>query len=572
MIRRILLTAALLLGIATATEAAVPSNYYARMDGKKKEALKNAACEVIRPHTVVTYNSLFPQQFPKTDVYPELYDGNRRWWEMYSDIVFLVRDGWRGMNREHSLPKSWWGGEQNDAYTDLNHLYPSESEANMAKSNYPLGEVQTPKFDNGVSKVGYAYSGQGGGASQVFEPADEYKGDFARTYFYMATCYQDFTWKYTYMLQNGTYPTLKPWAYEMLLDWARKDPVSQKEIDRNEAVYLIQGNRNPYIDFPELAEYIWGTRTTETFYIKEQGGSVTPPITGKPELFAPIDGSSLDFGEVAVGKSQDVELLVNGVNLRSSLSVRVTGTDRKMFTLPSLQGNQIPASQVNSDEGYRLTVRYSPTAIGEHTAAITLYDGGFPDGTTFNVSIHGQAFPVPELTAPVATPATDVTDNQYLANWNIPPTGEVADYWIVNRTRYVPGNTVTTRLVAETNCLEIDGREPGVAESYTVQSVRLGFESPESNMIMVNSTGLTGVHEALPLGVAYVEGGIRIVLGSPDADNAEWRHTNLRVYDLSGRTVATMAAVYGGEIITLAPGAYIVTTDQNRAPQTVMVR
>lgn len=565
MIKKIFLTLSLCVAAILGMQAAAPSNYYTRLDGKKKEALKEAAYDIIRPHTVVTYNSLFPQQFPKTDVYPELYNGNERWWEMYSDKVFLVRNGWSGLNREHSFPKSWWGGTQNDAYTDLNHLYPSEADANMAKSNYPLGEVETVTFDNGITKVGYAYSGQGGGAAQVFEPADQYKGDFARTYFYMATCYQDLTWKYTYMVQSGSYPTLKQWAYELLLTWAREDPVSQKEIDRNEAVYEIQGNRNPFIDFPELAEYIWGTRTTETFYLKDQeGGTTTNPVTGDPELFAPVDGSTLDFGEVAVGNSQTVELLVNGVNLTSSLSVRVTGTDRKMFTVLGLEDHQIPASSINSDDGYKLAVRYTPTEEGEHTAAITLYDGGFPDGTTFNVEIHGKAFPVPELTAPVATEATDISDTGYIAHWNLPPDNEVVDYYIVNRTRYVPGNTVTTRLVAEANYLEIDEREPGVAESYTVQSVRLGYESPESNMVMVNSTGISGLKEAQPLGVAYVEGGLRIVLNS--------RHTDLRIYDLSGKLIVNVAEVFGGEIYQLQPGAYLVTTAQTRTPRTVIVR
>lgn len=557
----LLVVASLAAGVA---EADVPQGYYQRMDGKRREQLKNSAHDIIRPHTVVTYNSLFPQQFPKTDVYPELYNNRQRWWDMYSDIVFYVANGWKGMNREHSFPKSWWGGDQNDAYTDLFHLYPSESAANMAKSNYPLGEVRTPDFDNGVSTVGYAYAGQGGGAAKVFEPADEYKGDFARTYFYIATCYQDLTWKYTYMVQNGTYPTLKPWATELLLDWARRDPVSQKEIDRNEAVYLIQGNRNPFIDFPELAEYIWGSRTSEVFYLKDQGGSVTPPITGDPELFAPTDGSSLDFGEVAVGKNQTVELLVNGANLTSSLSVRITGTDRSMFTLQGISGNQIPAGSVNSESGYKLSVKYSPTTTGEHTAALTLYDGGFPDGTTFNVSLHGHAFPVPQLTALTAEPASDITDNSYIAHWNLPPDGEVVDYYIVNRTRYLTGNPVATRLVAEENYLEIDGRESDIAESYTVQSVRLGYESPESNLIMVAEGSVGSVNAPQPLLAAAVEGGIRIALQSV--------HTGLRIYDMSGKLLVSEPKVSGGEIFMLPKGIYLVTSDQARHPLIIPVR
>lgn len=561
--RRFYLALMLLAGIITCN-AAAPASYYQRMDGKKKEALKTACYEVIRPHTVVTYNSLFPQQFPKTDVYPELYNGQQRWWEMYSDMVFLVRNGWSGMNREHSFPKSWWGGDQNEAYTDLNHLYPSESAANMAKSNYPLGEVQRAKFENGVSTVGYAYAGQGGGAAQVFEPADEYKGDFARTYFYMATCYQDYTWKYTYMVQNGTYPTLKPWACELLLDWARRDPVSQKEIDRNEAVYQIQGNRNPFIDFPELAEYIWGTRTNETFYIKDQGGSITPPITGDPELFAPIDGSSLDFGQVAIGKSQTVELLINGVNLTSALSVRVTGTDRRMFTLQGISGNQIPASSINADSGYKLSIRYTPTETGEHTAAITLYDGGFPDGKNFNVALHAEAFPVPELSTLTALPPSDISDTGYTAHWNNPPESEVVDYYMVNRTRYLPSGAETTRYAAEENQLVIDDRQADIAESYTVQSVRLGYESPESNIIMIATGSVLGTEIAEPLIASYIPGGLRIVLHTP--------HTGLRIMDASGLTVEYRDNIDGEAEFSLAPGVYLIATDQCRRPIKVAVR
>lgn len=542
--------------------AEVPSNYYTKMDGKKKEALKTAAYEIISPHTVVTYNSLFPQQFPRTDVYPELYNGRQRWWEMYSDDVFYVNSGWKGMNREHSLPKSWWGGSQNDAYTDLNHLYPSEADANMAKSNYPLGEVETVTFDNGVSKVGYAYQGQGGGAGKVFEPADEYKGDFARTYFYMATCYQNLTWKYTYMMQNGTYPTLKTWAVDLLLDWARKDPVSQKEIDRNEAVYQIQGNRNPFIDFPELAEYIWGTRMNETFYVSEQGGSVTPPITGDPELFAPVDSSSLDLGQVAVGSSQTVDLLVRGVNLTSSLSVRITGENRKMFTLVGVSENQIPASKVNSDAGYKMSVKYTPTEEGKHVAAITLYDGGFEGGKTFNVAISGEAFPIPELSVITALQASDISDNSYTANWQTPE--EDVDYYIVNRTQYLSSGAKTSRLVAEENYLVIDDRLPDVAESYTVQSVRLGYESTPSNIVMVASGTIVGVKANQPLGSAFVAGGIRIIL--------DQEQTGFVVYDLSGCEIVRLERVRGGEEIMLPPGIYIVDTEQSRVPIKVCVR
>lgn len=77
--------------------------------------------------------------------------------------------------------------------------------------------------------MGYPVAGQGGGAKYVFEPADEYKGDFARTYFYMATIYQDLTWKHTYMVSSNTYPTLNTWSINLLLRWHHQDPVSEKK-------------------------------------------------------------------------------------------------------------------------------------------------------------------------------------------------------------------------------------------------------------------------------------------------------------------------------------------------------
>ena len=554
----------MLLSLCATVAADVPHNYYTALDGKKKEALKTAAHEVIRPHTVVTYNSLFPTQFPKTDVYPELYNGQKRWWEMYSDNVYYVSRGWSGMNREHSFPKSWWGGDNNEAYTDLFHLYPSESDANMAKSNYPLGEVEDATFDNGVTRVGYAVSGQGGGAGKVFEPADEYKGDFARTYFYVVTAYQDFTWKYTYMAQQGDYPTLKPWAVDLLLDWHRRDPVSQKEIDRNEAVYKIQGNRNPFIDFAELAEYIWGSRTSETFYIADQGGAITPPITGDPELVSPAENSSLDFGQVAIGSTQTIELLVKGVNLSSALSIRVTGTDRAMFTLEGVKDNQIPASKVNSDEGYRLAIRYAPTMLGKHVAAITLYDGGFTAGKTFNVALSAEALEVPQMLPVVATAATDVTDSSYVANWIAPE--QTIDYYIVHRTRYLPsGEVVTSEIVAEESYLLIEDRAADVSESYEVQSVRLGYKSELSNTIQVAKTSsVAALDGSYGLRAISVDGGV-VVRCDDEVDS-------LTIYDISGVMIKQISGVASSMMIDLPSGVYFIVAPHLLRPVKVIVR
>ena len=131
------------------------------------------------------------------------------------------------MQREHSVPKSWWkyqgSVEYTPAYSDMWNLYPSDGAANQAKQNYPFGETRTTIYDNGVTKVGAPKAGFGGGSSLVFEPDDRYKGDFARAIFYMATVYDDLHWVYDYMFVSNSYPTLVPWAVNMLLQWSRQE-------------------------------------------------------------------------------------------------------------------------------------------------------------------------------------------------------------------------------------------------------------------------------------------------------------------------------------------------------------
>ena len=148
--------------LALTANAQASVSYYSSLNGLKQAQLKDALHQIIVNHNSVSSYNALPDYFRKTDVKP----GGNEWWDMYSDLTFSFPD-FTGLNREHSVPKSWWGGSTTTpAYTDLNHLYPSESSANMAKSNYPLGEVLTATFDNGVSRVGYAVTGQGGGASQ----------------------------------------------------------------------------------------------------------------------------------------------------------------------------------------------------------------------------------------------------------------------------------------------------------------------------------------------------------------------------------------------------------------------
>lgn len=542
----------LLLCMALVSPAQAPDGYYSSLKGKKEGELKTAIYQLVHNFTKVSSYSDLPQYFMRTDLYPN----SMRWWDMYS-ADFLYAPSFKGLNREHSFPKSWWGGSTTvNAYVDLNHLYPSESAANMAKSNYPLGVVDrnsTIKFENGITTVGYPVAGQGGGAGFVFEPADEYKGDFARTYFYMVTCYQDLTWKYTYMVSQNLYPTLNSWSVNLLMKWHREDPVSEKETLRNEAVYMIQNNRNPFIDHPELAEYLWGNRTGQAY---DPGTSTEP--AGDPNLITPVQDMSLEFGQVAIGKSATAQLFFRGENLKGTLDIVISGTNRSYFKAAS---NSIQASLVNAADGYWLNVTYTPAELGQHTARLIVSEGGITGSR--GIELRGECLAEPTLTAPTATAATDITATSYTANWTVPD-DEVVDYWVVTRTRYNGGSSAVEELYAEEPYLTIDEFDQSESESYSVQSVRLGFRSPMSNVVFVDHAGISGVTNDEPLVVLGFEGCLRFMLSQPQ--------TGVRIYDVAGRLVQTVPQVDNNDEVALPQGIYLVVTDQCHTPLRAIVR
>ena len=289
--------------------ATAQKEYYTSVDGVEGgAALKTALYELIKNHKQISYGSGENKTwgaFYTTDAVIE--NGQRRVLDMYSpEKRYFGSKGSAigGMNIEHSVPKSWWGGTKNNAYCDLHHLNPSDQDANSRKSNYPLGELTSETWNNGVAFVGKAKVD--GSSTNAFEPCDEYKGDFARTYMYMFTCYQDLTWEKTQMnYANSTYPTLKPWAVELLLKWHKQDPVSEKEVNRNNAVYAVQGNRNPYIDYPQLADYVWGDSISYVFHLtgNVEDGTGNGGNTEEDDDIEIIDGWKIHLNEKFDGET-----------------------------------------------------------------------------------------------------------------------------------------------------------------------------------------------------------------------------------------------------------------------------
>ncbi len=242
--------------------AQIPAGYYDDAENLVEEELREALHDIIDDHNQQSYGSLW-NHFEFTD-----QKENGKVWDMYStnadgtaDFEFTFGSDQCGnfsgeadcYNREHSVPASWY----NDGFpmfSDLFHLYPTDGWTNGIRSNHPFGEVENPSVttSNGSKRGANVYPGYTG---IVFEPIDEYKGDFARTYFYIATRYMDVMSGWSGAAFEGN--NLSEWQRNMLLEWHWNDPVSEKETARNNTVFLIQDNRNPYIDHPEWVDLIW---------------------------------------------------------------------------------------------------------------------------------------------------------------------------------------------------------------------------------------------------------------------------------------------------------------------------
>lgn len=288
------------LGILSFSIAQIPEGYYYSAVGKSGTELRTALYNIIKDHTDILYSGIW-NAYPDTDVKP-----NGKVWDIYSDVpdgtppyeyFFSNKCGGsctaeaQCYNREHTIPKSWFN-DASPMVSDLFHIYPTDGWVNSKRANYPYGEVSNPTWtsQNG-SKLGpCSYPGY---TLTVFEPILAYKGDLARTYFYMCVRYmnQNLGQSNTSMFQNAN---LQPWALNMLIEWHNADPVSQKEIDRNNVIYnTYQHNRNPFIDCPELVNLLFTADSVNAWW---------------PTCF---DWSHMDIEENVGGENSRVALFPN---------------------------------------------------------------------------------------------------------------------------------------------------------------------------------------------------------------------------------------------------------------------
>ena len=322
-----------------------PAGYYDTAIGLNGSALRLALHQIIDDHNAISYTNTLAV-FQTSDDKP-----NGKVWDMYSDTpgqtppyeyTFGVDAGssaaaeGQGYNREHSWPRAWFGGEVAPMNSDLFQLYPTDIYVNSIRGSFPYGEVDVPDYvsANGGKRGPNTWPGYTG---TVFEPIDAYKGDFARSYFYMTVRYytEDAAWPGSDMTDGAD---LLPWALDMLYAWHVADPVSAKERERNHVLFGVQNNRNPFIDHPEYVAAVYEIST-----------SVEPTPTASFTLYPNVpnpfsDATAISFSLV---QPRDVRVTVydvRGREVRELMSgLRSAGTHRLVWNGQDGGGRNVAA-------------------------------------------------------------------------------------------------------------------------------------------------------------------------------------------------------------------------------------
>ena len=348
--------------------------------------------------------------------------GNKDKIPQYSDRHHLFPVDGRANGHRSDLPFGECSGGSHGSCSNSSTVYPSEGTSTC--SNHEFGKSGTSTFSVALPS----------GGGKVYEVGDDYKGDIARAILYMVVRYAESTYcrlpdgaKYCTSSGGGTvssnlttansYPVtawanttqdkvgqmfasslstnfgLSEYGKALLLKWHRQDPVSQKEIDRNSGVEAVQGNRNPFVDYPCLVEYLWGNKAGETFNTSNVTGSFEGTFTPgssdgctcgtNPAITLPT--GTIAFGATNTATPLNQTATVRGTNLTSgNLTLSITGTNAAMFSLSTTN-----ISKANAESGKDITITYAPTAVGSHTATLNIYGCGIAQGSAHTVTLTG---------------------------------------------------------------------------------------------------------------------------------------------------------------------------------------
>ena len=523
----------LLVLVSAIAQAQAPANYYSTANGLTGDDLKAALHNIIKNHHVVSYNGLL-DAFPYTDCDTDgkiidIYSNNRYSTGNVCGNYSGEGDCW---NREHTWPQSWFK-EKSGPKSDLFHVYPTDGYVNNRRSNYPYGEVNNPTYTSGNgSKLGPCVTS--GYSGTVFEPIDEYKGDIARGFFYMSVRYagEDSGWSTSGMTNKSE---ILPWAMTMLLEWSDNDPVSDKEIARNQAVYGFQHNRNPFIDHPEYARMIWDPNyTPATSYAITcatglQHGSVSAPSSA-------MEGTTVD-----ITATPDAGFMVDSYSAYKTgdMSTTVTVSTNGTFTMPSYAVT-VSASFVENTQYYTITkgtISHGdininhPSALSGTTINLTaIPDNGYSlyswyvyktgDMNT-TVEVNNNSFTMPAFNVTVIATFVEGSNGNYVKVTSAPSDWS-GDYLIVCESQNVAFNGGLETLDAAGNTIAVTIDNSTItadnttnAAKFTIAAVSGGYSIKAANGKYIgnasNSNGLTANDSPMANTISLSEGDVNIV-------------------------------------------------------------
>ena len=503
---------ALAITAKTVTPAASLPAYYEDIQGKSGKSLFDAVQKVTKEgYTSLGYDGLWGA-FKTTDK-----KSNGKVWDMYSDCSWTFGSDQCGSyssecdcyNREHSIPKSWFGGSTSGPGCDIFHLVPTDGKVNGMRSNYAFGEVSSASYTYDGAKKGSAKSitiiggntiaGNTGAtiscSGTVFEPRDEYKGDFARGYMGSLLKWagdQSFTTGegskiFTTNFTTGSFGLTK-YGVALLMKWHRQDPVSQKEVDRNNGIQQTQGNRNPFIDYPYLAEFIWGEKAGESINLNDL-------ITSSDSRF--VLGES--NGYLKGGSTVDPETkctitwLVNGAEYTTG-NPTTTVNEGGVVTV-------LPTAPKSCDAISNQFVGWSEFEISGTTDNIPTDLFSTPDDApdiTQNTTFHAVFAQLEEHETTVSTPATIAMNLNDTQGWTLSGLIKDSKHWRMVTGAYIESPSVDASKITS---ITINMRTYGGTTYKTIEFSMAGKKIGElsaSNKTLNDytwkpSTSLTGV-------------------------------------------------------------------------------
>lgn len=465
----------------TVTPATSLPAYYVSIDGKSGKTLFDAVQKV----TKTGYSSLGYDGLWSAYKYTDLHE-NGYVWDMYSDCTWKsinsnhcgnYSDECDCYNREHSIPKSWYGGTTSGPGCDIFHLVPTDGKVNGVRSNYPFGEVASAEYNKHGNKKGSAKSititggntiaGNTGAtisaSGTVFEPRDEYKGDFARGYMGALLKWagdKAFTdgegsKTFTTNFSTGSFGLTK-YGVALLMKWHRQDPVSQKEIDRNNGIQQTQGNRNPFIDYPYLAEFIWGEKAGQTLDLDDL-------ITAYDSRFVLGESNGYLKGGSAVDPETKCTItwFVNG----EAYTVGNPTTSVNKGGVVSV----LPTAPKSCDEISNQFVGWSEEVINgtQDNVPTDLFSTAddAPD-ITQNTTFHAVFAQLEEEETTVSTPATIAMNLNDTQGWTLSGLDQQSKYWKMLKDSYAESPSLDASQITS---ITINMRTWGGASYNTIE-------------------------------------------------------------------------------------------------------